>query len=152
MKNPFPNNPVFQKFLGLKEAFRQFATVESKKRTRELAYIARIIRQYGDDIAFDILGSVNFGIADDKSDVDMVIYIDCGHEEEATYENCYKLWFYERLILNTLVFEVSESSFQIEVVDAINLRALEKAILEEDYDNDIIARFVFYRTICRGIN
>lgn len=152
MKNPFPDNEVFGQFLGLKNYFRQYTTRESFTRTRELAKIARIIQRYGDTISFDILGSLNFGISDEKSDVDMVIYLDCEHEREATYENCYKLWFYQTLIINTLVYEVSEKRYQIEVVDTINLSKLQKAIESRDYDDDILARFVFYRTICRGIN
>ena len=43
MKNPFPENQVFQKFLGLKDTFKQFTTPESLQRTKTFARIARIM-------------------------------------------------------------------------------------------------------------
>ncbi|MDH5719913.1 MAG: nucleotidyltransferase domain-containing protein [Spirochaetia bacterium] len=152
MTNPFPDNPVFQHFLGLKYYFRQYINRESFRRTKEISKVARIIQSSGDSIAFDLLGSVNFGIADKKSDVDLVMYLDCGHEEEADYSNCSKLRFYEYLLINTLLHEIFGKTFDIEVVDFLNLRKLNKAIEEEDFEDDIISRFVFYRTICRGVN
>ena len=141
MKNPFPENEVFKKFLGLKDDFRRFSTPESMERFKAFARIA-----------FDLLGSVNFGIADAESDTDIVIYLESEHEEEASYKNSPKLRFYETLLLTSLMHEVSDTKFRIQVVDCINLRRLKKKIDEKEYDDDIIARFVFYRTICRGIN
>ncbi len=152
MRNPFPDNPVFKNFLGLKNSFRKYSTVEAKRRTREIAKIARIIYDSGTELAFDLVGSVNFGIADEKSDVDMIIYLDCGNEEEADYQNCPSLKFFERLVLTSLLREISNRPYKMEVVDAINLRRLKKKIEMEDFTDDIIYRFVFYRTICRGVN
>ena len=152
MNNPFPDNPVFQKFLGLKYFFRKYINRESFRRTREISKVARTIQSSGDNIAFDLLGSVNFGISDQKSDVDLVMYLECDHDEEAEYGNCSKLRFYEYLLINSLLHEIFGKTFDIEVVDFINLRKLKKSIEEENYEDDIIARFVFYRTICRGVN
>lgn len=152
MKNPFPKNPVFQQFLNLKEYFRLYTTRETQKRTLDLIRIARIIQQSGDPVAFDLLGSINFGMAEDKSDVDMVFYLDCQHKEEATYQNTPRLRFYETLVLTSLVHEVSEQPFHIEIVDCINLGRLRYLIDNEIWDDDLILRFVFYRTICRGVN
>lgn len=152
MKNPFPNNPVFAKFLGLKDDFRQYGTAESMQRFKAFARIARILQQSGDKVAFDLLGSVNFGIADSESDTDIVIHLESEHDDEASYKNSPKLRFYETLLLTSLVHEVSEVKFKIQVVDCINLRRLRRKIEECDYEDDIISRFVFYRTICRGIN
>ena len=152
MKNPFPDNPVFTKFLGIKNYFRQFTTKETVTRTKQLAKVARMLQNYGDEISFDILGSVNFGMAEEGSDVDLIMYLHFDHLEEATHENSYKFWFYERLILNTMLLELADKSFKIQVVDCINLTKLQHCIETENYDDDIITRFVFYRTICRGIN
>ncbi|MDH5716825.1 MAG: hypothetical protein OEZ22_04200 [Spirochaetia bacterium] len=152
MNNPFPDNLAFQKFLGLKSFFRKYTNNESFKRTKEICKVARVIQSSGDVIAFDLLGSVNFGISDKKSDVDMVLYLECDHDDEADYKNCPKPRFYEHLIINTLLHEIFGKTFDIEVVDFINLKKLNKAIKQIDYDDDIIARFVFYRTICRGVN
>lgn len=152
MRNPFPGNPVFERFLGLKNSFRKYSTNEAKRRTREIAKIARIIYDSGTELAFDIVGSVNFGIADEKSDVDMIIYLDCGNDLEADYNTCPSLKFFEKLVLTTLLREISDHPYKMEVVDAINLRRLKKTIHQENFEDDIIYRFVFYRTICRGVN
>ncbi|MCX7631728.1 MAG: hypothetical protein N2Z22_00185 [Turneriella sp.] len=152
MRNPFPDNPVFQKFLGLKDYFRKFTTPESVRRTRELARVARILQKTGEKISFDLLGSVNFGMAVENSDVDVVMYLDCGHEEEARYDNTPMLRIYESLFFATILREVSNNPFRLQIVDFINLRRLDRAIREPGFDDDIIARFVFYRTICRGVN
>ena len=152
MKNPFPENQVFQKFLGLKDTFKQFTTPESLQRTKTFARIARIMQKSKDKVAFDLLGSVNFGMADENSDTDIVIHLECEHDYEADYKNSPKLRFYETLLLTSLVADVSDKKFLIQVVDCINLKRLDRAINEPGFDEDIIARFVLYRTICRGVN
>lgn len=152
MRNPFPENPVFERFLGLKDYFRRYSTKESIRRTKEIAKIARLIESSGDKISIDILGSVNFGMADEQSDVDIVMYLECDHEEEITRSNTPMAVFYERLLLTTILHEITERPYRIQVVDFINLTRLKKAIVNQNYDDDILARFVFYRTICRGVN
>lgn len=152
MRNPFPENDTFQKFLGIKDYFRKFTTKENMQRTRELARTARILQQTGPDISFDLLGSANFGMVVEASDVDIVMYLECDHDEEARYENTPMLRIYESLFLATILKEVSDHPFRLEVVDFINLRRLARAIQEPGFDDDILARFVFYRTICRGVN
>ncbi|MCS6983991.1 MAG: hypothetical protein NZM25_02540 [Leptospiraceae bacterium] len=152
MRNPFPGNPVFERFLGLKDYFRRYTTRESVRRTKEIAKLARLISQTGDIISMDILGSVNFGMADDESDVDIVMYLACNHDEEITRKNTPMAVFYERLLLTTILHEITDRPYRIQVVDFINLTRLAKAIENQNYDDDVIARFVFYRTICRGVN
>lgn len=152
MRNPFPNNELFKKFLGLKHRFRRYQTSESRRRTKEISQLARLIQDSGDKISFDLLGSVNFGMAESSSDVDMVLYIDCGHDLEATYENCPMWRFYESLLITSILRELTDDPYKIQVVDCINLTRLLKAIEIKGFDDDIVARFVFYRTICRGVN
>ncbi|MDH4263643.1 MAG: hypothetical protein OEV78_11420 [Spirochaetia bacterium] len=155
MRNPFPDNDVFKKFLGLKDYFKKHQTRATKNRIREIATVGRMVRSSGDTIAFDFLGSVNFGMADSTSDVDLVLYLDCPSvsvETEMNHENCPKLKLYETLILHTLVYNISKEKYKIQIVDHINLSSLKKAIDDENMETDIIARFVFYRTLCRGIN
>ena len=139
MRNPFPENEVFNRFLGLKNHFREFQTQESRRRTTEISQLARLIQDSGDKISFDLLGSVNFGMAEATSDVDMVLYLDCGHDEEATYENCPMWRFYESLLITSILREFTDRPYHIQVVDCINLFRLEKAILNRGFDDDIIA-------------
>jgi len=155
MRNPFPDSEVIKQFLGLKDYFKKYQTRASFTRIREIASVGRIIRTYGDTIAFDLLGSVNFGMADENSDVDMVLYLDCpdlAPGMEMTRENSPKLRLYETLVIHTLIHALSKDRYKVEIVDYINLAELKRAIETEDMGNDIISRFVFYRIICRGIN
>ena len=108
MRNPFPENETFKKFLGLKDYFRNFTTKETMQRTRELARAARLIQSTGEKISFDLLVSVNFGMAVENSDVDIVMYIDCGHDEEARYDNTPMLRIYESLFFATILKEISQ--------------------------------------------
>ncbi|MBS0618146.1 MAG: hypothetical protein JSR44_08155 [Spirochaetes bacterium] len=152
MRNPFPENETFKRFLGIKDYFRKFTTKENMLRTRELARAARLIQQTGTQISFDLLGSANFGMAVEASDVDIVMYLECDHDEEARYDNTPMLRIYESLFFATILKEISHNPFKLQIVDFINLRRLERAIREPGFDDDILARFVFYRTICRGVN
>lgn len=155
MTNPFPDNPVFRHFLGLKKFFKKYQTRETVNRVREIAKAARIIRSQGDIIAFDFLGSVNFGMAESTSDIDLVLYLDCPDvpmNTEMNHENCPKLKSYETMIIKSLVHSISKDKYNIQIVDHINLSSLKQAILSENLESDIIARFVFYRTLCRGVN
>jgi len=155
MRNPFPDNHVFKKFLGLKDYFKKYQTQATVNRIREIAQVSRMIRSTGDVIAFDFLGSVNFGMAESTSDVDLVLYLDCPDipiDEEMNHSNCPRLKFYETLVIHSLVHSISKEKYKIQIVDHINLASLKLAIDEENMDTDIIARFVFYRTLCRGVN
>jgi len=155
MRNPFPDNEVFKKFLGLKDYFKKHQTRASINRIREIATVGRMIRSTGDVIAFDFLGSVNFGMAETSSDVDLVLYLDCPGlppGAEMNHENCPRLKFYETLIIHTLIHNISREKYKVQIVDHINLASLKQAIQEENIETDIIARFVFYRTLCRGVN
>ena len=62
------------------------------------------------------------------------------------------LRIYESLFFATILKEISNNPFKLQIVDFINLRRLDRAIKEPGFDDDILARFVFYRTICRGVN
>jgi hypothetical protein len=155
MRNPFPDNHIFSHFLGLKDYFKKYQTRETVKRIREIAQAAKIIRSTGDIIAFDFLGSVNFGMAETSSDVDLVLYLDCPDvpmNTEMNHDNCPKLKSYETIIIQNLVHSISKDKYHIQIVDHINLSSLKQAIEEENMESDIIARFVFYRTLCRGVN
>lgn len=152
MKNPFSEDSIFTQYLSLREYFKQYQTKESQRRKNDFVRIGRILQNSGEVISFDILGSVNFGMAEKESDIDMVVYFDCDHLEEITVENCPRYKAYKRLILTTLLHEISGRRYKIEIVDVINLNKLKHAIENKIYEDNILSRFVFYRIICRSIN
>lgn len=70
----FKNNPTIQKFTGLKRYFRSHETTVSRERIEDFKKFSKLINFGGDVVAFDILGSLNFGQATAESDTDIVMY------------------------------------------------------------------------------
>lgn len=73
------------------------------------------------------MGSVNFGQATEHSDTDVVMYLNCdpGRIGDCDHENCTRLNLYKNLLINTLVYEYSNKSYPVQVVDCINLAQLD---------------------------
>ncbi|MBZ0254106.1 MAG: metallophosphoesterase, partial [Candidatus Methylomirabilis sp.] len=62
-------------FNRVKSYFRGFDTEESRARVAALRRLYRDFAERGVEVAFDILGSVNFGMTDATSDLDLVVYV-----------------------------------------------------------------------------
>ncbi|PJZ68352.1 hypothetical protein CH373_17485 [Leptospira perolatii] len=150
----FRNNATIQKFIGLKRFFRSHETNISRERIEDFKKFSRLLNYGGDEIAFDILGSLNFGQATAESDTDIVMYTRCEDNRmgECSLEDCYKISLFKHMFLNLVTFEHSEQAYTLEIVDCINLNQLEKDILEKNGDSPLLVRFCFYRSICRGVN
>lgn len=154
--NSFRNNSIIKDFNGLKRFFRTHETNVSKERINDFKKFSEMLNSSGDMIAFDFLGSVNFGQAMEYSDTDVVVYIDCisanGEFHECDISNCSKLALYKNLLINSLVYEYSKRAYEIHVVDSINLLQLDKDIQERNFNSLTLIKFGFYRSICRGVN
>lgn len=150
----FIHHPLIKEFNGLKRFFRKHETPISKERILDFRHFTEMINSSGDKVAFDLLGSVNFGQAEKYSDADVIIYMDCDEEpvEECSYENCAKYKIYKNLLMNTLIFEYAKDTYKVDFVDCINLRKLEQDIQDKVYSSLTLIKFGFYRSICRGIN
>ena len=147
-------NP-FQQYLELKEGYRYFDTKESLRRMQVLRSITLNSGENGRQIAFDMLGSINFGIVEENSDIDLVLYHSCDshNEEHASGEDC-------PLILgikDTVEAEVRKNlgDVKIEFLDILNLTTLKTvshSIPSAWPENDQVVRFLFYRLIGRPVN
>jgi len=155
MKLPFENHPLIKEFNEIKRYFRKHETPISKKRIGDFYRFSKIINQLGYEVAFDFVGSLNFGITEPYSDVDFILYLGCeehlNHDcDEKTCNNYKEVRF---LILETLMKEYVKEPYKTQVVDCINLQKLDKELQKkEGIDYDLIFRFAFYRSICRGVN
>jgi hypothetical protein len=150
----FQNHPLIKQFNGLKKFFRSRETNVSRNRIMDFKRFVELIRASGDDVAFDILGSVNFGQATERSDTDIVIYLNCdkGRIGDCDPENCSRLNLYKNLLINTLVYEYSSRSYPVQVVDCINLNQLDYDLKIRNLDSLTLVKFGFYRSVCRGVN
>ncbi|NBU98436.1 MAG: hypothetical protein EBS19_09550 [Spirochaetia bacterium] len=93
----FKDHPTIKEFNGLKKFFRSRETPISRKRIDDFKRFVEVIQTSGDEVAFDMMGSVNFGQALENSDTDVVIYMNCdtGRIGECDHENCSRLNIYK---------------------------------------------------------
>ena len=150
----FQNHPIIKEFNGLKTFFRKHETDISRSRIADFKKFVDLIGSTGDFIAFDLMGSVNFGQAMESSDTDVVMYLHCdkGRIGDCDHENCSRLELYKNLLINSIAYEHLNKSYAIQVVDCINLSQLEYDIKIRNFDSLALVKFGFYRSICRGIN
>lgn len=133
-------------FQKVRDFFREYETPETKQRIQDLRNIYRKLAKSGQDIAFDVLGSVNFGMSESGSDVDLVMYRRCACKKPLPETEC--------TLPRTLfqLFEMLEERYKVEVLDCINLNRVDASIREADPECPALQRFVLYRAIGRPVN
>jgi Icc-related predicted phosphoesterase/predicted nucleotidyltransferase len=131
----------------IRSYFLQYETAETMELIRKLRGVYRDIAEQGMEVAFDLLGSVSFGMAEKGSDMDLVVYLrerDCLLDDLDTCRIPRPL---------AAVFEALEKrELNIEVCDSLDLDRIRRAIEREDKDDGHIQRFIFYRIVCRPVN
>ncbi len=138
--------PIRQ-FQRIKSFFLGHETPESRALVKELRGIYRRIREAGMNVAFDLLGSLNFGVARPGSDVDLVVYLkgeECLPDE---LDACAV-----PPPLDAVFRELEARGLAVEVCDSLDLDRVERAIRAEDGEDGHLQRFVFYRAVCRPVN
>jgi len=150
LSRPVPVSHVeeIKLFNVVKHFFRHYESKETNERIKFLKRVALIMEEQGKPVAFDLVGSTLFGMAEKGSDIDIVIYyIDEPSKGDPDEHINEKMEEFDRLLK-----ELGSEQYKVEIVDAINLKDVEKAILEEDYQSSVTRRFIFYRAICRPVH
>lgn len=139
--------PEIDLFNEIKKYFRSFQTLETEERFGMLEKIMKLLESKLDEIAMDIVGSVNVGLSQPSSDIDFVLYLRCNKECNTNIAQCeqYK-------IAENLIKECIGDTYKFEIIDCIDLSIVEKSIKEKDYECEVTQRFVAYRSICRPVN
>ncbi len=131
--------PEILLFNKLKFYFRRFETGEAEQRVEDLRKVVDYLYAEGYQAAFDILGSVNFGISYSESDLDVVAYT-----------------FVGKSVMRPLAAEafrnVIGDKYKVEMTDIIDLNRVQESILHRNVDCYELQRFVFYRAIGRPVN
>lgn len=133
-------------FRLVRDFFRKYETEETKRRIADLRKIYRSLEKRGEEVAFDLLGSANFGMMEERSDVDLVLYRRCPCSHALPEAAC----TLPRLLGEC--FKRLEERYRVEVTDCVNLNRVEASIQEENADCPALQRFVLYRSICRPVN
>jgi len=144
-----PRGPGLRPILEFREVrdfFRRYETEETKKRIADLRKIYRSLEKRGEEVAFDLLGSANFGMMEEGSDVDLVLYRRCPCDHGLPDRAC----SLPRLLGEC--FRSLEERYRVEVTDCVNLNRVEESIRQEDPGCPALQRFVLYRSICRPVN
>jgi uncharacterized protein len=140
--------PEVQLYNDIKQFYRMFQTEETEERINKLEQIATLIEEgIHDDIAMDVMGSTNMGLCEDTSDIDFVIYVRCDPDFEGEVNTCDQ---YKNA--KNVIEKILSPQYAFQIMDAIDLNMVEKAIREKNYEDEMMMRFVAYRSICRPIN
>lgn len=141
-----PGLRPISEFREVRDFFRKYETEETKRRISDLRKIYRSLTKRGEEVAFDLLGSANFGMVEERSDVDLVLYRRCPCAHALPETAC----TLPRLLGEC--FKSLEQRYRVEVTDCVNLNRVEASIQEENADCPALQRFVLYRAICRPVN
>ncbi len=155
MKLPFEANPIIKTFNEIKQYFRKYETDVSQKRIKDFHQFSKILNDLGYEVAFDFVGSLNFGLVEEYSDVDFILYIACKEHfnSDCDKKGCLNFVQVKYLILETLIKEYVKKPYKTQVVDCINLIRLDNELNKtSSIDINLVFRFAFYRSICRGVN
>ncbi len=139
--------PEIELFKEIKNFFRMFRTQETEERLDELDHAVELLKDKFDDIAMDIVGSVNMGISQESSDIDIVLYLRCGRNCQDMYEQCD---YYKKA--KALLEDIIGDKYKFEIIDCIDLNIVERSIITKNYECEVTQRFVAYRSICRPVN
>ncbi len=139
--------PEINLYNDIKEFFRTFQTRETDERVEKLGNIAKILESKIEGIAMDVAGSVNMGLSEESSDIDIVLYIQCNKMCETEWTECGHMKRAKKLIEESLA-----GKYKFEIIDCLDLNLVEKDIREKNYESDSAQRFVAYRSMFRPIN
>jgi Icc-related predicted phosphoesterase len=140
--------PEIELFKDIKKYFKLFQTRETEDRVDNLERAIDLMKGTLKDVAMDLVGSVNVGLSGESSDIDIVLYIRCGNSEcYDTHAGCETLETTKKKIRENL-----EDHYDFEIIDCIDLDALEEDIRSRNFESEIAMRFLTYRAICRPIN
>ncbi len=134
-------------FNTLRGFFQKHETEATRTRIDALEKFCLKLHKEGHDIAFHLLGSLNFGMATDTSDLDTVLYFRdpvIAVPDDASYP--VPDYVHSRL------GELKDSGIDLSICDCLNLARIEEAIVTQDVHNTLLQRFIFYYGTCRCVN
>lgn len=143
--------PRHTKPFGLLQHIRSFflshETPQSRLLLARLRAVYRRLEGEGINVAFDLLGSLGFGMAWEGSDMDLVVYLKglgCDADEQDICKTPEPL--------ARVMRELAQKGIKAEICDSIDLDRVEQAIRRRDKEDGQLQRFVFYRAVCRPVN
>lgn len=87
------------------------------------------------------------GLSSSSSDIDIIIYLRIDNQDSG---ECLECENYRQII--DLLNRYLHGKYEYQIIDCINLNVVEKSIKDENYECEIIQRFVTHRAMCRPVN
>jgi len=140
-------SPELKLFRDIRNFFKIHQTKETEHKVETLAKALDSLGDEYRDIALDLVGSTNIGIAQKGSDVDMVLYIRGGDMCLDDDEICSR---FDEVELR--IRDIVGDSCDFELIDRVNLDLVEESIRNRDCESPVLQRFVVYRGMCRPVN
>ncbi len=131
----------------IRQFFRSFQTQETDDRIEILEKVVKLLEGHLDAVAMDVVGSVNFGLSQSLSDIDLVLYLRCEDNCSEFNGQCPTLTKMEERIS-----ELLEGKYHFQIIDCVNLDVVEKSIKENNYECEATQRFLAHRLMGRPIN
>ncbi len=148
--NGGPN--LIEIYQALKNKYRNYDTKHALKRMQTLRRGVQHLSDRGFPVALEILGSINFGIVEPNSDADLIVLHHCDLHLDCP-PDCPNLKFESDALLRHMRQQPGSENANLEVLDCINLRYVERLIEEKRFaDEPILLRFMFYRNMGRPVN
>ena len=146
---------LIQIYQGLKHKYRNYDTRDALKRMQAFRKAIQALDERGFSVGLEILGSINFGIVEKQSDVDLILFHYCRihKEQDECMPICSNLSFEREIIAHTLCSHLHTEKIHIETLDCINLHHVANYIAKKDKEHyPTVLRFLFYGTIGRPVH
>jgi len=134
-------------FNRLRGFFQKYETEASRTRVQALVRLSDALERENREVAFHLLGSLNFGMAEDTSDVDAVLYFRDDRLRAPDDVSCPAPDYVQEKIE-----ALKNQGLVVSICDCLNLAQIEAAIQREDVESLVLQRFIFYDTTCRCVN
>ncbi len=146
---------LIEKYLSLKDRYRNFDTKYAIKRMQAFRLATHELAEKGYRIGLELLGSINFGIVEPSSDADCVLlhFCELHGNEPSCPDSCPNYIFEKEELIKSVNRRLPGENFKIDFLENINLSYVDKAISSGDIiGNETLYRLLFYRNIARPVN
>ncbi len=148
-------NDLIQMYLSLKDKYRNYDTRSALRFMQAFRKSIVDMREMGLEIGLEVLGSLNFGLADKNSDADIIIihYCELHGDTGECLPDCPNLNTKKELLSLTMAKKMRVEKFYIEILDCINMSYIDQLLTRGYSDDDAqVLRFIFYFVTGRPVN
>ena len=113
-KRKHNSNELIQIYLNLKDKYRNYDTRSALRFMQAFRRAVVLLRDLGIELGLEILGSLNFGLAEKNSDADLIIfhYCDIHRDNGECFPNCSNLNYEKEQLSLAMASQMSLKTIQ----------------------------------------